>query len=441
MVEQFSRRRFLAAAGTAASVTILPSWSYGAAPSDRLRTAHIGVGGMGSADLQSISSHPNVDVVALCDVDATALGKKTAKHTAAKSFADFRVMFDEMADGIDAVVVSTPDHTHAPAAMSALQLDKHVYCQKPLSHDVFESRCLTQAAEARGVVTQMGIQVHSHTIYRSARKTLQSGTLGKISDVHVWSSKNWGYDGPKTEDGDEAGEQLDWNLWLGTAPARPFKRSKYHPSQWRRYLDFGCGTLGDMGVHIFDTPFAALELTAPNWVSAACRGPTGEGFPEQNSVEFEFPGTRHTTDTLSVKWYDGAAAPPKDLELEAIEGYTLPSQGMICVGQHGVMVLPHLGLASLLPSAKFTEYKSPQLESQNHYHQWVDACLGNGTTSAPFSYAGPLSEALLLGSVATSFPAQRLQWNASELATSLSAANQLIRRQYRKGFEVEALST
>lgn len=267
---------------------------------------------------------------------------------------------------------------------------------------------------------------------------IQSGVIGKVSQVHAWSSKNWGYDGGPLTNSQTPPDKLSWNLWLGTAAERPYALGAYHPGNWRKLIDFGTGTLGDMGVHIFDTPYAALELTAPNWVVTSCREPSGVGHPEQNKVEYEFPGTQYTTDTLRWTWYDGRFAPPKDLDLDA--DINLPGQGSLFVGENGMMLLPHIAEASLYPKKKFEDYERPRVDGANHYHQWVDACLGEGEPSAPFSYGGPLTEALLLGVVANRFPEQKLEWNAEELqVTNLDDANALLRREYRDGFEVEGL--
>ena len=440
MNPSIKRRSFLKASGALVATTALPAASLAVTANGKLRTAHIGVGGMGGADLRSIASHPHVEVVGLCDVDENRLKSAHNAHKNATRFRDFREMLSEMADAIDAVVVSTPDHTHAPASMSALNAGKPVYCQKPLTHEVFEARQLRKIAAEKKLVTQMGIQVHSSNQYREAVQMIQSGVIGKVSQIHAWSNKNWGYDGGPFAGNQNAPEHLDWNLWLGTAETRGFQSGVYHPGNWRKLVDFGTGTLGDMGVHIFDTPYAACELTTPNWAQTICRAPTGIGHPERNIVQYEFPGTKHTTSKLIWTWYDGKDAPPKAAEFK-IEGLNqFPGQGSLFIGEEGSMLLPHVGAAQLFPQEKFKDYKRPQIQNQNHYHQWVDACMGKGDTSASFDYAGPLTEALLLGVVANRFPGQKLHWDAKELkVTNLDEANALIRRKYRDGFEVANL--
>lgn len=440
MSHNLQRREFLKAGAALAAFNILPAGARAVSPNGKLRTAHIGVGGMGGADLSSISSHAKVEVAALCDVDLNRLNSAKEKHPGAKTFRDYREMLDAMGDSIDAVSVSTPDHTHAPAAMTAMNHGKPVYCQKPLTHEVFEARQLRRVAEAKKLTTQMGIQVHSGVVYRRAVQMVQSGVIGKVSRVYAWSNKNWGYNGGPPEGEQAVPANLDWDLWIGTAAMRPFAPRIYHPGQWRRRVDFGTGTLGDMGVHIFDTPYAALELTAPKWAKTTCRTPTGIGHPEKNIVEYEFPGTKYTTDSMIWTWYDGAFAPPSSKDINLPEDLKLPGQGALFVGEEGTMLLPHVAEAQLFPLEKFQDYKRPMVENGNHYHQWVVACLGEGKTSASFSYAGPLTEALLLGVVANRFPDTKLMWNAEALeVTNIPEANKLLKRDYRDGFAVEGL--
>lgn len=442
---QFNRRRFLTTSSflaTSAIPVLGGMTKRNSTPTlEKLRTAHIGVGGMGKSDLDSIASHKNVEIAALCDVDANKLKAAAEGYSGAKMFADFREMISAMGDKIDAVIVSTPDHTHASAAMTAMLAGKPVYCQKPLTHEVFESRQLRTVAKEKHLVTQMGVQIHSWAVYRRAVRMIQDGVIGKVSQVHAWSNKNWGYDGPAYTNAKDAPEELSWNLWLGPAPNRPFMPRVYHPGNWRKIIDFGTGTLGDMGIHIFDTPYTALELTAPNWVKTTCREPNSVGHPEKNVVEYEFPGTKYTTEKMLWTWYDGANAPPAAKDVGLPEAMKMPGQGSLFLGETGQMLLPHIGEAILFPEENFKDYKRPDVKQNNHYHQWIDASMGEGKTSMDFDLAGPLTESLLLGVVANRFPGKQLDWDAENLKVkNIEAANKLIRRDYRDGFEVERLA-
>lgn len=433
------RRQFLKATVAVAASSVAAGRSFAAANST-LRTAHIGVGGMGASDLASIASHPQVEVAALCDVDSVRLNKAHADHPRAKTFQDFREMITSLENTVDAIVVSTPDHTHAPAAMTALRHNKPVYCQKPLTHEAHEARQLRMVAEQKQLPTQMGIQVHASATYRRAVAMIQSGVIGKVSRVIAWSSKNWGYDGGPLDSQAAVPSHLNWDLWLGTAAERPFHPVAYHPGQWRKLLDFGTGTLGDMGVHIFDTPYAALELTYPLWAKTTCRPPTGIGHPEQNTVDYEFPRTKYTTESLRWTWHDGENAWKHVSHPQLPQGIELPRQGSLFAGEEGVLLLPHISEARLFPEQKFRDYQPPAVAGGNHYHEWVDACLGVGEPSANFSYAGPLTEALLLGVVANRFPNKKLMWDANAMKVkNVAEANALLKRDYRAGFEVEGL--
>jgi predicted dehydrogenase len=425
-----NRREFLKKSGLGLlGISIMPSLGFGRA--DRLRTAHIGVGGMGGADLASISSHNLVDVTALCDVDANALSAARALHPNAKVYTDYRVLFDEMGKSIDAVVVSTPDHTHAPASLMAMNMGKPVYCQKPLTHHVSEARAMRKLAEDNNLITQMGIQIHSWNQYRGTVDLIQSGIIGKISTVRAWSPKNWGYDGAAPVGTDPIPETLDWNLWLGTAPERPYKEKVYHPGNWRKLLDYGCGTLGDMGVHIFDTPYTALELDVPKTIKTECRPPTGFGHPEHNVVTYKFPGTKYTKKNLKWIWYDGTGAPEDHKDLELPNNEVLPEQGAMFIGEKGRLLLPHIDFPKLIVDKNYEPMEFPDLEKTDHYHQFVDACLGNDKTSAPFSYASRLTEAILLGVVANRFPNKTLHWNNEISLFSETEANKLLGGDYR----------
>ena len=439
------RRDFIKTSAALSSIALLPSCAASKLDKNaRLRTAHIGVGGMGAEDLKAISSHSKVDVVALCDVDARALAAAQKAHPTARVFADYRVMLKELKNEIDAVVVSTPDHTHAPASMMAMQMDKAVYCQKPLTHHVTEARAMDSLAEEKKLITQMGIQVHSFYDYKLATLLIQDGIIGKVSCVRAWSPKNWGYDGPVPEGSDPVPAHLDWNLWLGTSAERPYKEGFYHPGNWRKLMDYGCGTLGDMGVHIFDTPYNALELDVPRTITNQCREPNGFGFPEHNIVTYEFPGTAYTADSLKWVWYDGEGAPESHPDLELPNGEKLPEQGAMFIGEKGRLLLPHfMELPRLIVNGQYEAFdvsrfelgepvRDYDVEGKKHYHQFVDACLGKDSCSAPFSYAARLTETILLGGISGRFPGQTLHWDSEQARFSEEAANVFLDGIYRE---------
>jgi len=442
-----NKREFLKKTAAASSIALLPNGAWAFSKKDKmLRTAHIGVGNMGGADLKAISSHAKVEVVALCDVDVNNLAAAQKLHPKAKLYSDYRVMLNEMKKKIDAVVVSTPDHTHAPASMMAMNMDKPVYCQKPLTHHVSEARAMKKLATEKGLVTQMGIQVHSFYDYKLATLLIQSGIIGKVSTVRAWSPKNWGYDGAAPEGSDPIPANLDWNLWLGTSAERPYKEGVYHPGNWRKLVDYGCGTLGDMGVHIFDTPYNALELDVPRTITTSCRKPNGFGYPEQNMVTYEFPGTKYTAETLKWVWYDGVDADKQREDLMLPNGDTLHDQGAMFIGEKGRLYLPHFEkLPMLLVDGEYVDI-SKEITAQNmgepvrdydsegkkHYHQFVDACLGSAETSAPFSYASRLTETILLGTIAGRFPNQTLHWDSATAKFAEEDANAFLDSPYRE---------
>ncbi|WP_339699579.1 Gfo/Idh/MocA family oxidoreductase [uncultured Roseivirga sp.] len=440
-----NKRDFLKSAAIITSASMLPSSLWALSKNDKLRTAHIGVGGMGMEDLKAISSHPAVEVTALCDVDANNLAAALKMHPKAKTYTDYRKMLNDMGSSIDAVVVSTPDHTHAPASMMAMGMDKPVYCQKPLTHHVTEARAMRKMAEEKNLVTQMGIQVHSFYDYKLGTALIQSGIIGKVKAVHAWSPKNWGFDGPAPEGSDPVPNTLDWNLWLGTAPQRPYKQGVYHPGNWRKIMDYGCGTLGDMGVHIFDTPYNALALDIPKTIRTQCRKPTGFGFPENNIVTYEFPGTEYTTKKFKWVWYDGPGAPKDHKDLKLPNDDQLPDQGAMFIGEKGRLLLPHFmqlpkhivkGEYVDIDLEPFSNVGSPTedygAESKKHYHQFVDACMGKDQVSAPFSYAARLTETILLGVIAGRFPNKKLHWNNQTARFKEEEANAFLDGEYRK---------
>ena len=436
-----SRRSFLKQLGAASmAAPFVTSGLIAAPPSNRLRHASFGASGMAAADLGAISGQPNVDLVAVAEVDPTRAEHLKKKFPDLKIYQDWRAMLDKEKD-LDSVNVSTPDHMHGPMGMAAMQLGRHVYGQKPLTHDIYESRQLTLMARAKKLVTQMGIQVHSSTEYQLAVRLIQDLAIGKVKEVHTWSSKKWGDPGAKPDRIDPVPAGMDWNLWLGVCADRPFIGGGwYHPGNWRKRLDFGTGTFGDMGCHIYDPVFKALALTAP--LSVRSEGPTPNDHSWANNavVHYIFPGTAFSEGkTVAVTWYDGDQRPPA--EVQALLGSRkLPDQGSIFIGTKGVMVLPHVSRPILLPDEQFTDFKMPDVKGSNHWGQFVEACRGNGKTSANFDYAGPLTEAVLLGGIASRFPKTTLDWNAAKLTFSNQAeANQFVRRAYRKGWEVKGL--
>ncbi|MEL6942242.1 MAG: gfo/Idh/MocA family oxidoreductase, partial [Bacteroidota bacterium] len=331
----------------------------------------------------------------------------------------------------------------APASMMAMEMNKNVYCQKPLTHHVTEARAMNKMATDKNLITQMGIQVHSFYDYKLATLLIQDGIIGKVSRVRAWSPKNWGYDGVVPEGSDPVPETLDWNLWLGTSAERPYKSEVYHPGNWRKLVDYGCGTLGDMGVHIFDTPYNALELDVPKTITTSCREPNDFGFPEHNVVTYEFPGTAHTTDNFEWVWYDGEGAPAEHEELKLPNGEALPEQGAMFIGEKGRLLLPHFMAAPRLivdgayQEMDFEKYNLGEpvrdyaSESPKHYHQFVDACMGKGECTAPFSYAARLTETILLGTIAGRFPNQTLHWDSAAAKFEEEEANQYLDAAYR----------
>ncbi|MGJ7030072.1 Gfo/Idh/MocA family protein [Niabella hirudinis] len=436
------RRSFIKTTAAGTIAFMLPLSSSAFSSEKKLRVAQIGLGSMGSNDLLAIASHPLVEIVALCDVDSKNLDKAKAKHANAKTFTDYKELFATMSNEIDAVVVSTTDHAHAPVSLAAMGLNKHVYCQKPLTHYISESRKMDAVAAEKKLVTQMGIQVHSFYDYKLATILIQKGIIGKVKKVIAWSPKVWGYDGEAPEGSDPVPEGLNWDLWLGTAKKRPYKKGLYHPGNWRKCIDYGCGTLGDMGVHIFDTPYNALQLSVPLTVKNECRAPTGFGHAEKNHVTYVFPGTPYTAETLEWVWYDGKGAPEAQDELKLPKG-KLPDQGAMFIGEDGRrLLLPHfMQLPKLIVDDKFERIRikkydptgaagkpttSYDAETPKHYHEFVNACLGTASCSAPFSYAAKLTEVILLGVIAAQFPNETLHWDGEQARFKEDKANKFI---------------
>jgi predicted dehydrogenase len=438
---QYSRRSLLKLIGTsAASAPFISTRLMAQSPANTVRHASFGADGMAWADLTQIANCPNVEIVAICDVDLTRTVEARKKFPKARIYQDWRELLDKEEKNIDSVNVSTPDHMHAPIGVSAMQLGKHVYGQKPLAHDLHEVRRMTQLAVEKKVVTQMGIQCHATAYYRIAAQVMKDGVIGKIKEVHSWCAKSWGDTSPKPDKTDSVPEDFDWNLWLGVCADRPFIGGQYyHPGNWRKRLDFGTGTLGDMGCHIFDPLFIGLGLGAPVSVRSEGPPPNQWNWALDGKVIYQFKGTPLTAGaTLDIIWYDGAASPPA--EIIALTGKKgLPQSGSILVGTEGVMLLPHFNLPEFSPEEKFKDYKFPKIKGLNHWGQFIDACRGNDKTSADFAYAGPLTEAILVGGIASRFQNTTLKWNSPELKFDLADANAFVHKDYRDGWKIPGL--
>ncbi len=433
-----SRRRFLQA-GAAAPAFLRELISK--PRNSTLRLGAFGGGNMAYITLDQICSHPSVKLACVAEVDSAQLGNFKKKYADTPVHQDWRRMLDQEHKNLDIVCVGTPDHMHAPISMSALQRGLNVYCQKPLTHDLYETRQLTLTARKKNLVSQMGIQVHSAREYKTAVALVQNGAIGKIKEVHSWSNKKWGDPDPMPDRSDPVPPTLNWDLWLGVAASRPFiGDTYYHTVNWRKRIDFGTATFGDMGCHIFDPVFSALRLTAPISVRSEGPKPTQHNWAINAVIHYVFPGTAITEGkTVNISWYDGDSRPPQEIQA-LIGSQKMPDQGSIFVGTKGVMLLPHTAMPVLLPEEQFKDYPTPVFERDNHYHQFVDTVLGKAKTSAGFDYAGPLTESVLLGPVATRFPQTTLEWNSARMKFKNSAeASALVRRTYRKGWEVKGL--
>lgn len=410
-----------------------------AAPSETVLHASFGASGMAGADIGSLSGSKHFKLVAVAEVDLSRIADVKKKWPDVKVYQDWRELLDKE-KGLNSVNVSTPDHMHAPITMRAMQQGLHVYTQKPLTQTIYEARQLARVAGEKKIISQMGIQIHSASEHKTIVDRVQSGLIGKISEVHSWSGKSWGDRNPRPKREDPIPKNLNWDLWLGVASERPFIEGYYHPGNWRKRLDFGTGTFGDMGCHILDPVFAALALTAPTSVHSDGEVPNDDSWALNTQVKYVFPQTKNSTKELSLTWYNGELRPPAEFVKKCgIE--KLADQGSIFVGEEAIMYCPYIGFPILLPGEKFAAVRLGRTPGDNHYLQFVEAVRGNGTTSAPFSYSGPLTESVLLGCLATRFPKATLNWDATKLkVTNEEKANQYVRREYRKGFEVEGLS-
>lgn len=434
-----SRREFLqtsAAAGVVLSgyfvnpTAAAPSKS----PNERLNIACVGATGRAGANVQELASQ---NIVALADVDGDLLDKGAANYPGVRKYRDFRVMIEKEMEKIDAVCVGTPDHTHAPAAAMALRLKKHVYCEKPLSHTVFEARTLAKLAAENKLVTQMGTQIHAGDNYRRVVELIQTGAIGPVKEVHVWAGAR--YSGAKFTTGTPAPKNLDWDLWLGPAPERPYSDG-VHPFQWRRFWDYGTGALGDFGCHFMDLVHWALKLKNPTRVSVEGPPVDAVSAPDWLIAHYDYPA-REGMPAVKMHWYDSGKQPPMLAEILAAnkddQGKTLSfGGGQLFVGEKG-MILSDYGRHLLLPKDKFVDFKRPDQfipKSIGHHNEWVQAIKTGGPTTCNFDYSGALSEAVLLGVVAYR-SGKEVEWDAANLkVTNNPAAQALVHKEYRKGW-------
>jgi predicted dehydrogenase len=454
-----TRRTFLQQAAVAGAALGFPAVLRAAAPNSRVQVAAIGLTGQGFTDLHNVASHPKAQFVGFCDIDAANFARADAAVPGVPHFKDFRAMLAQLGDRVDAVTVAIPDHMHAPAAVEAMRRGKHVYCEKPLAHTVWECRQLRLWSAKAGVVTQMGNQVHSAVEYRLATRLIREGAIGKVQEVHSWVPFT-GNERTHLLEPPPPGpvpEGVDWDLWVGAAPLRPYAPGVYHPFAWRDWQDFGSGAaLGDFGCHLFDPVFTALGLGAPLSVAASNTGVNRHVWPTIETIQYVFPGTEWTAGpTLSLTWTDGGLRPDRTLAKMPPE-LDLPKLGSLFIGEKGNMVLPHVGGPRLYPAKNFADFAYPKdIKGQNHWHRWIDAILDGSNPGTDFAYAGPLAEAVQLGNIATRVcrpaPPRRgvnvvaprdtnlLEWDATNLRIPNHAeANALLTKPYRPDWEVPA---
>ena len=435
MKNKITRRRLLrTAAVSGIAFPFVTTCRAGAeVPGRELRIGGIGVGGKGGGDIQETTKE-NARIVALCDIDPGRLAHAAKKYPEAKVFTDWRQLLEM--EGLDAVTVSTPDHTHAPATLTAIRRGLHVYCQKPLTHSVWEARQIGLAAAKYKVVTQMGTQGRSGVGDKLTAELLRRKPLGRIHQIHLWTNRPiWpqGLDRPPKI---PVPEGLAWDNWIGAAPFRDYHDS-LHPFKWRGWLDFGTGALGDIGCHATTAIWDGLQLKAPTAVWSDGEAPNGETFPKAGVVHFTFPANDLTGGEVELIWHDGGNLPDRKLFPFMPADWAVPDGGQLIVGEEGAM-FGH----RLYPQEKFGGYAYPQVEGDDHYMQWTRACLDpSKKTLCPFdTQSGPLTEAILLGNIALRFPGKKLAWDTAAFSFPGSPeAGKLLRRAYREGWAVEGL--
>ena len=455
-----NRRHFLKHSLATTATFSAPAILSARSPNSKFQIASIGVGGMGGNTMMSVAQHERVQIVAMCDVDAKALARalggqasRRKEHVSegndtrfkdAKTFADYREMLAKMGDQIDAVTIGTPDHTHASMAVTALRAGKPVYLQKPLTHHLNEARVLSHEAKKAGVTTQMGTQGHSSIETSLTVDLIKSGAIGKVKEVICWENKKanwWPKVTQRKTQADALPEGLDWNLWLGVAQDLPYLDQAYHPSMWRSWTDFGVGMMGDMGCHYFVVVFACLGLAAPTQVRCLDEGSKGDLYAMKRRLEFQFPGTPLTGETLKLTWTDGGYEyDPKVVIKPAALTREAPS-GIFFVGEKGGIFKPHSQRPWLVPEANFTGFTYPKTRPANHYTDWVDAAMSGKPASTDFvTYGCPVTEAVLLGVLAERNAGTLIEWDAGAgQVKNRSELNAQLSRTYRDGWKVEGL--
>ena len=442
---KLTRRNFMSSAAAAGlAFNVVPSHVLGAnAPSNKLNIASVGAGGMAYNNIKACS-HENI--VALCDVDDRRAAAAYKKYPNAKKFKDFRIMLDKMDKDIDAVIVATPDHVHGVASMEAIKRGKHVYCQKPLTRTVYEARKLTEAAREAGVATQMGNQGHSREGCRLIKEWIADGAIGPVREVHSWTNRPvWPQGILRPEATPPVPKELDWDLWLGPAPYRPYNPT-YLPFNWRAWYDFGAGALGDMGCHIMDAAFWALDLKYPISVQASRaeqvkemwkRVENNETYPNASVVHYSFPA-RGDMPPVKVHWYDGGILPERPEELE--ERRKLPGSGTIFVGDKGkIMTGTYGGGPRLIPETKMQAYDRPKKTLKrikgSHEQNWIDACKGGDPACSNFDYSGPFTEMVVMGNFAIRLPGKVLKWDGPNMkVTNNEEADAFVKPFLRSGW-------
>lgn len=446
MKNSFSRRKFIQTTATAAIAT--PFILQSCATETKLRHACVGVGGMmGLNDLKNFQSHPNVEIVAICDIDQESLKKALEVVPGARTYTDWRELLEKEKENIDSVNVTVPDNHHFSISFAAIEAGKHVYCQKPLCHDVAEVRKLTEASIRKGVKTQLGTQYASSGNDRNAVKLMKSSAVGKVKHVYLCSNRpgaeQYRLEGPRPAETEEVPAGVNWEVWVGPSPMRPYVSKIYHPVLWRSWIDFGTGWSGDIGCHIFDAVWKGLGLKAPksvvaevqqSWVDSPER--RADTWPQSNHVTWVFPGNEMTeTDELTVEWFDGEFFPPQ--EIRSLYNGDYPPESAMIIGTEGALLVQHGGNLVLLPEEKFAKYNKPDFKDRNHYHHFVDDCLGGEKTESHFAQSGPMAEAILLGTVAIRVPGVKLEWDAANLKIpNYPEAEQYLSRKYRDGWNI-----